>query len=383
MRLTLTFPTFRAVIGPRGLLALTVLTIATAAIVALVAQAAGLAPELLILPATGAVTLAQAALLSQDELQRGVLETFVQESVLLDRIPLMEIQGNAFAYDEESALPGVEFRAVNAAYSESTGAVVQKTEKLVILGGDADVDTFIQKTRSNLNDQRALQDQLKVKAAAYKFQDAFINADVAVDANGFDGLKKRLTGAQIVDAATNGLAVVGADDAARHTFFDFLDALIAAVPGLSGSNGALFMNNMIRSKILSAMRRLNIQTEPIGRLPAPLVEGTANAPIPDAQLPTYNGIPLIDIGNKADGTLIIPQTETQGASSIASSIYAVRFGSSEADQAVTGLTNGGVDVRDLGEQQAKPAFRTRIEFFCGLGVFGGKAAARGRGVLNS
>jgi hypothetical protein len=79
--------------------------------------------------------------------------------------------------------------------------VNQKSEGLTILGGDSDVDTFIQKTRSNVNDQRAVQDQLKVKAAAYKFQDAFINGDVAVDANSFDGLKKRLTGAQVIAPA--------------------------------------------------------------------------------------------------------------------------------------------------------------------------------------
>jgi hypothetical protein len=331
-----------------------------------------------------ALTLAQSALLSQNDLQRGVLETFVQESVLLDRIPLMDITGNAFAYNEEATLPGIEFRAVNAAYSESTGTVNQKTETLVILGGDADVDTFIQKTRGNLNDQRALQDQLKVKAASYKFQDSFINGDTAVDANSFDGLKKRLTGGQVLAAGTNGIPVVGNGGTDIHAFFDFLDALIALVPGLSGDTGALYLNTMIRTKILSAMRRININTEPVGRLPAPLrtsVGGSAR--VTQAMLPTYNGIPLIDIGTKADGSLIIPQTETQGASAIASSIYAVKFGNSEADQAVTGLTNGGVDVRDLGEQQAKPAFRTRIEFFCGVAVFGGKAAARGTGVLNS
>ena len=90
----------------------------------------------------------------------------------------------------------------------------------------------------------------------------------------------------------------------------------------------------------------------------------------------------INIGLRGDGTMIIPQTETQGTATDCASIYAVRFGQSEADQAVTGLTNGGVDVRDLGEQQVKPSLRTRIEFFCGLGVFGGKAAARGSGLRN-
>lgn len=313
-----------------------------------------------------AQTLAQAALLSQNDLQRGVIETFVIESVVLDRIPLMPIQGNAYAYNEEAALPGVAFRAVNEEYTESTGTVNQKTESLVILGGDADVDRFIVQTRGNLNDQRAVQTRMKIKAATYKYQDAFINGDTAVDANSFDGLKKRLTGAQVISAGTNGLAIVGADDAARHAFLDKLDELIAAVPG---GPDALYMNRSVLSKIKSSARRLTIYdqtTDSFGKTIA-----------------TYNGIPLLDIGNKADGSLIIPQTETQGTSSVASSIYAVRFGEDETDQGVTGLSNGGIMVDDLGMLQTKPVYRTRIEFYCGLAVFGGKAAARLTGVLAS
>jgi hypothetical protein len=317
-----------------------------------------------------AVTLVEAAKLSQNDLQRGVIETFVQDAVVLDRIPLMPIQGNAFAYNEEATLPGIEFRAVNAAYAESTGAFNQKTETLVILGGDADVDTYIVKTRGNLNDQRAAQTRMKVKAANYKFQDAFINGDTAVDANSFDGLKKRLTGAQVIAAGVNGLAVIGADDAARHAFFDQLDALIAAVPGLGPDNGALYMNASILAKIKSSARRLTIYDQTVDSF--------------GRKIATYQGIALLDIGTKADGTLILPQTETQGtAAGTVSSIYAVRYGQDETDRAVTGLTNGGVDVRDLGEQQAKPVFRTRIEFFCGMGLFGGKGAARLTGVLNA
>lgn len=312
-----------------------------------------------------AVTLSQAAVLSQDDLQRGVIETFIIESAVLDRIPLLEIEGNAYAYNNEATLPGVEFRAVNSAYAESTGTVNQATESLVILGGDADVDTFIAQTRSNLNDQRAVQTRMKVKAAVYKYQDAFINGDVAVDANSFDGLKKRLTGAQVISAGTNGIGVLGSDDAARHAFLDKLDELIAAV-GAPGPD-ALYMNKGILARIKSSARRLTMydQTrDTFGRTIA-----------------TYNGIPLLDIGTKADGTEIIPQTETQGSSSVASSIYAVKFGDDEGDGGVTGLTNGGVQVRDLGEIDAKPVYRTRIEFFCGLALFGGKAAARLTGVL--
>jgi hypothetical protein len=319
---------------------------------------------------TGAVTLAESAKLSTDDLQRGVTETFVQESVVMDRIPFKSVRGNAYAYNEEATLPGVEFRAVNAAYTESTGTVNQKTEKLVILGGDADVDTYIVKTRGNLNDQRATQTRLKVKAAVYKFQDAFVNGDVAVDANSFDGLKKRLTGTQVVTTGANGLPVLGASDNDRHAFLDALDEAIGRVPG---TPDALYMNKAIRTKLRSSARRLQYwdrQRDEFGRW-----------------VEFYNGIRMYDIGTKADGTDIITTTETQGTATDSSSIYIVRFGEDEGDQAVTGLANVAdndqvVDVRDLGEIDSKPVFRTRIEAICGLAVFG-KGAARLQGVRNA
>ena len=311
-----------------------------------------------------ALTLAESAKYSTDDLQRGVIETFVLTSPVLDSLPLLTVEGNAYAYNEELTLPGVEFRAVNSAYTESTGTINPRTEKLVILGGDADVDTFLVQTRGNLTDLRAEQTTLKVKAAVTKYQDAFINGDTAVDANSFDGLKKRLTGAQVVVAAPNGVGPV----AGGHDFFDALDTLIAAVPG--GAE-ALYMNAAIRARVMSSGRRLGgtafIERSFFGERPA--------------TVPTYNGIPMLDIGTKADGTNVIPQTETQGtATGTATSIYAVRYTQNEGSAGVAGLTNGGVQVKDLGEIDAKPVFRTRLEFFTGLAVFG-RGAARLTGVL--
>jgi len=318
-----------------------------------------------------AVTLAQAALLSQDNLQRGVIETFVQLSPVLDRLPLMPIEGNAYAYDSEATLPGVAFRSVNEAYVESTGTVNQLTESLVIMGGDADVDRFIVQTRGNLNDQRAVQTRLKVKAASFLFQDTFFNGDVAVNPKAFDGLKKRLTGAQVLDTATNGAPVLGNGGTDAQSFFDALDALVAAVPGLDGSNGAIYASSVIIGKVRSAGRRLGgvdlVREDLTGK-----------------RIVTWNGIPFLDPGADLAGTNILPQTETQGtAVGTSNSIYAVKFGQDETDGGVTGLTNGGVMVDDLGLLQSSPVYRTRIEFYCGLGVFGGKAAARLRGVLAS
>jgi len=345
-------------------------------------------PRLDALAASGvplnAVTLAQAATISQNDLQAGVLERFLIESPVLDRLPLIPIDGNAYAYNAESTLPGIEFRAVNAAYSESTGAFVQATEGLVIMGGDADVDTFIQATRSNLNDQLEAQIRLKVKAASYKFQDALFNGDVAVDANSFDGLKKRLTGAQVFAVGTNGAPIVGNGGTDVQAAMDSLDNLLALAK-ISGDNGAIYANDLIRARLTSAFRRANL----VADSDIVLTDNVTK------RITAYRGTPILDPGVKLDGSRILPQTETQGtAAGTTSSVYAVRFGEDESDQAVTGLVNtnhegassieeGIFAVKRLGEQQAKPAHRIRIEGFIGLGMFGPTAAARSTGWLNA
>lgn len=317
-----------------------------------------------------AVTLAQAATLSQNELQRGVIETFVQESAILDRLPLMDIEGNAYAYNTEATLPGVAFRSVNEAYTESTGTFNQATEKLVIMGGEADVDRFIVKTQGNLNDQRAVQTRAKVKAASYFFQDNFFNGDVTVNPKGFDGLKKRLTGAQVIDIGANGGPVLGNGASDAQAWFDMLDALVASVQGLDGTNGAIYANRNVIAKTRSAGRRL-------GGVDTFREDATGK------RIMTWNGIPMLDPGQNASGIDVLPFSETQGTSADASSVYAVKFGQDESDQAVTGLTNADrIMVDDLGLLESQPVYRTRIEWYCGLAVFGGKAAARLRGVRN-
>jgi hypothetical protein len=314
-----------------------------------------------------ALTLAQSAVVSPNKLAQGVMETFVLNSPFLARLNFETIDGAAYAYNSEAALSGAEFRAVNAGYTESTGTFVQSTESLVILGGDADVDRFIQQTRSNLIEQVAAQARMKAKSVAFKFNDAFINGDTAVDANSFNGLKKRLTGTQLITAGTNGIPVVGNGGTDIQTFFDVLDAAIAAVAGAD----LIIANDAIVAKFRSAARRLTAGS--IGFNQNAIGQVTM----------TYNGIPVVSAGLKADGTDIIPQTETQGTSNIASSMYLVHFSDALEDQGVCGLTNGGVQVDPPRQLETKPVLRTRIEWYNGVALFGAKPAARIRGILAS
>ncbi|QHZ58601.1 phage major capsid protein [Brevibacillus sp. NSP2.1] len=299
-----------------------------------------------------ALTLTEAAKLSQDTLQRGVIETFARTSSFLEMLPQMEISGNAYAYNVEGALPGVGFRDVNEGYVASEGVINPASERLYIAGGDVDVDRFIIQTRSNVNEVRAIHTDMKAKALALAITNQYFNGDQAVNAKGFDGLKKRLTGNQVISAGADGAELT----------ITMLDELIDAV---EGEPDALFVSKAMRREIKRVIQGHNgyseSQYDAFGR---PVM--------------TYGGIPIRVIETDNIGNEIIGFNETQGIASNTGSIYAVKFG---AEQYVSGLQNGGVSVRDLGELDEKPVFRTRIEWYAGMAVFHPRAAARLKGVL--
>jgi hypothetical protein len=99
-----------------------------------------------------AMTLAEAAKLSNDIILKGVIETTILESPILQRMPFIEIVGNGLTYNRENALPSVDFFDVGDNWNESTPTYTQITAALKIMGGDADVDNFLRKTRSNIQD---------------------------------------------------------------------------------------------------------------------------------------------------------------------------------------------------------------------------------------
>ena len=89
-----------------------------------------------------ALTLAEAAKLSNDVLLTGVVETIIKDSPVLQRLPFIEIAGNGLTYNRENAAPTVSFFDVGDTWTESTPTFTQQTVTLKIMGGDADIDTI-------------------------------------------------------------------------------------------------------------------------------------------------------------------------------------------------------------------------------------------------
>ena len=147
-----------------------------------------------------ALTLVEAskAALGRDEaLKATIMELFARSSDILQYMPFENITGNALTFNREKTLPGIAFRGLNEAYTESTGQLDRITESLAIGGGDVDVDKFLVDTSGM--DQRAVQEAMKVKALALNITKEIVKGDVVTTPKGFDGMQVRCTGDQKVD----------------------------------------------------------------------------------------------------------------------------------------------------------------------------------------
>lgn len=272
-----------------------------------------------------AVLLDQAKLLTQDVLQRGVIMTMVQTSGVLEKLPFIEVVGSGYAYDIMEELPNVEYRAVNGQYTEGVSTIKQSVERLVILGGDVDVDVFLAKTHSNINDIRSLHTEAKAKSVARKFEKDFFEG--TGESNSIKGLDKRLA----EDIAGTEIKV----DFSTAENADKLDALNQLLDAVVDGADCLFMSKKMRREIMKVLQTSNHYIE----------NGTDAFGRPVA---LYGGVEI-----RAVDDSLIP----------ADKIYAVKFGT---DMYVHGLSNGGIQVKDLGELDTKPCYRTRIEAYLGL-----------------
>ena len=92
----------------------------------------------------------------------------------------------------------------------------------------------------------------------------------------------------------------------------------------------------------------------------------------------HNGVPILPIELDTQGNEILTADETQGTSDKTCSAYAVRF---DLD-GLHGIQTAPISVRDLGEVDDKPAYRTRMEWYSGIVLKSGRCAARLKGLTN-
>lgn len=303
------------------------------------------------------LTLHEASKLVDGDLKRqAVIEMFAGSADLVAAVPYMDIPGNSYSYTQEAKLPSVGFRGYNDSYTPSVGVVNPQSETLRIAGGELDVDTALVKTHGI--GVRSSQEAMQVKAFGQKIAAAFINGN-SEDGVSFDGLRVRVRGYQLLDANLD-----NPDDSGPLSLAT-LDEAIDRVDNPTH----LIMSKRMRNLLSQAAKDKDVggdlqwSKDDFGR-----------------RVGFYNDLPILVTEDDDQGNKIIDFNEIgPDANANTQSIYVVSLG----DGKIVGLQNGIMDVRDLGEIDAKPCYRTRVEWLVAMAVMHGKAVARIRGITDA
>lgn len=314
------------------------------------------------------VTLAESAKLTNDMLLSGVIESIHTVDRFFEVLPFTGIEGNALAYNREGitvaatqdalvrfygsnsmqtepfdfaddAVIGGE-AATNGITSKSATTFTRVTSSLTTIIGDAEVNGLIQATRSDFNDQRAVQVAAKAKAAGRRYRNTLINGDGTADT--FVGLANLVAGGQTIGVADAGGAL---------TFTD-LDAVMDLVVDKDGEVDYMLMSAPALRNFLQLLR--NLGGAAIGET-VMLPSGT--------QIPSYRSVPIFrndyipnNLGGGVNETIIFAGTLDDG-----SGLHGIA--------GLTASSAAGVQVVNVGEHQYKDESITRVKWYCGLALF--------------
>jgi len=344
------------------------------------------------------ISLDEASKLSTDILLKGIIETIVKDSPILQELPFIQIVGNSLKYNREKTLPTVGWYApVTGTWTQSEPAFEQCSASLCVLGGDADVDNFLKATRSNIQDLEAAVIEQKAKALRNEFENAFLNADGS--GNQPTGLYNIMKGtAWVADTVTavgdvvvptagkeNGFryeCTVAAGDKKTHATTEptwpttvgdtVVDDQVTWIcvfgnhlgMGVNGATLSLTKMDQLIDLVRGGKPDLLLMSRRSRRKIATLAR-TAGSNLQVGQgklgefVELYNGIPVAISDWVSDGY-------TVGSNADCSAIFAFQMG----EGAVCGLTSPEmIQVERLGSLETKDAARTRVKWYVSLANF--------------
>ena len=174
-------------------------------------------------------TLAQAALLINDEIVRGVAEDIITVNPIFNYVPFYGYEGQAIVVNRELTLGGVDVNGIGATITstmKTASTFTQKTFSATRIIGDAEMDKLLQAQSASAGvDQLALEISLKAKNVGRKFQDGMATGTGLT--NNLNGFVKLLDATQVTSSCT-----ATAGRAISFTLLDELCDLVVAKDGV-------------------------------------------------------------------------------------------------------------------------------------------------------
>lgn len=241
------------------------------------------------------VTLEEASRGAQTDLDTAVIDEFRKSSAILDALIYDDAVNPAgggatlvYGYRRLATQAGAAFRQLNTEYVPAEVTTSVHVVTLAPLGGSYQIDRVIARVGSP--SENAIQMGQKIKATQAKFNDAIINGDTAVEAYGFDGLDKALSGSSTEVGV--GVVTDWSDLDATGAAHGVLDTLDEFLSYMDGAPTLLIGNKQVLAKVRAAARRANMYTR------APLDDLTDNSGRP-IERETYGSLVFVDAGEKA------------------------------------------------------------------------------------
>ena len=299
-----------------------------------------------------AISLLDFAKQTQSPMRKGIVQEITNESVFLKALRFVPVDGFAYTYNRQKTLGGIAFRGLNDSYTNDTGVVNPQVETLSIFGGEVRTDRQIVNKQGDVARANAI--AAKVKKAGLFFDRYVVKGDPSVDPLQFYGLNARLTGGQVISAGTNGGPLT----------LDLLDHALDAVVG-SNTKKLIVCNKYVRRQITALLRQ---------------TAGGARISEIGPQATEYDGAAIAVLDEDGDETPILNLDETQGTSSVTTSLYVLRPGSDVDGEYVQGLIGSNL-IEHVTVGLLGTFYSDIVEANMGIGMFHPRAAIRVKVIL--
>lgn len=279
--------------------------------------------------ASGPVTLADYATISNDPLVFSILFSLLQNGNFLADIPIVTKpslvhNGSRVVGD----LPDTNWAALNDDPVTVRTAATPFSEQVYIIREAIDCDIYLDMDQNNIEDPRTFNLRAALTSLRYDVNDKGINNNHSTgNTNAPVGLRARIDNPSTygvntdmkIDAGAVDLSIAGMTQSTALAFLEYVDTLLSYMGDEDGNNVTLWMNDVMKRRFKTAVAKLgagtgfNTQTDAFGR-----------------KIDAYRNAKVMDIGRKADQTTrIITTTETTAGADGASthtSIYATKYG---------------------------------------------------------
>lgn len=293
----------------------------------------------------------EAAKLSTDQLEKGVIDEVIEKDELFALLPFMNVQGKSYTYVREDTIAEGAFLSVNENVPESASDFTEHTTTLRILAGDVDIDKFLIATMGDTNDQVAVQLAQKAKGLGRQFRRTLFTGDATANPKEFNGFPKLVASDQVLSAGTNGNPLT----------LSMLDELKDSIP--NGPDAYVMRKGTYRAFKALLRSAGGITPE---MLTLPNLTG---------KTPSHDGIPIL-ISD------YVPGDVDQGTNLNTCSIWAARFNEVDGVHGIVGGGQAGFQMEEIGTVQNRDAFRYRMKWYVSTVLKSTRSLSQLKGITN-